>query len=567
MSVEQANQHKAEGNKAFSAGNFQEAITHFTKAIECNPNDHVFYSNRSACYASLGKYNEALQDAKKCVELKPDWAKGYGRKGLAEFYLQQLDDAEVSYRKGLELEPTNEQCKEGLKRVQEARNTASTSTDADTEELLNKLRNNPKTAEYVKDPGFVKKIAMLAEKPDMIFTLIQADPRLQDAFEVIFSELQQGVGSGFSGSNLSKPTDDRHAQKSEGKANGQNSSNKMEEEKKANSQHSKQSDPFEDAKNAGNEAYRKRDFQTALSYYDKALELNPNEYLIYNNKAAVYLEMKDFEKAQEMVDKALEVYKEQKPDFVKLAKMYHRKANIYLASEDYDNAIEYYKKSLLEDNNQKVKDDLKKAEKEKKLFEERRYINPELAEKHKEQGNQLFKKGDFPGALKEYDEAIRRNPNDAKLYSNKATSYMKLLEFPSALKMIDKALELDPQFVKGWAKKGVIHEGMKEYHRALEAFEKGLKIDPISEECKQGRDSVRMKILIGTGTKEDDEERFRHAMADPEIQRILADPTIQNVISELQERPTDPSVRKALRDPTISAKLEKLIAAGVIKTG
>lgn len=95
MSVEQANQHKAEGNKAFSAGNFQEAITHFTKAIECNPNDHVFYSNRSACYASLGKYNEALQDAKKCVELKPDWAKGYGRKGLAEFYLQQLDDAEV----------------------------------------------------------------------------------------------------------------------------------------------------------------------------------------------------------------------------------------------------------------------------------------------------------------------------------------------------------------------------------------------------------------------------------------------------------------------------------------
>ncbi len=40
---------QAQGNAAFSAGNFQEAIGFFTKAIEKDPNNHVLYSNRSAC--------------------------------------------------------------------------------------------------------------------------------------------------------------------------------------------------------------------------------------------------------------------------------------------------------------------------------------------------------------------------------------------------------------------------------------------------------------------------------------------------------------------------------------
>ena len=51
--MEEAQKYKALGNSAFQEGNFYEAIEHFTKAIELNPNDHIFYSNRSGTYASL----------------------------------------------------------------------------------------------------------------------------------------------------------------------------------------------------------------------------------------------------------------------------------------------------------------------------------------------------------------------------------------------------------------------------------------------------------------------------------------------------------------------------------
>lgn len=48
-----ATEFKNQGNAAFSAGRFEEAIKLFSRAIEEDPTQHVFYSNRSGAYASL----------------------------------------------------------------------------------------------------------------------------------------------------------------------------------------------------------------------------------------------------------------------------------------------------------------------------------------------------------------------------------------------------------------------------------------------------------------------------------------------------------------------------------
>jgi len=53
-------------------------------------------------------------------------------------------------------------------------------------------------------------------------------------------------------------------------------------------------------------------------------------------------------------------------------------------------------------------------------------------------------------------------------------------------------------------------------------------------------------------------------MSDPEIQRILSDPQMQLNLKKMQE---DPSyAMKAMQDPEMAKALNKLIAAGVIKT-
>lgn len=64
----------------------------------------------------------------------------------------------------------------------------------------------------------------------------------------------------------------------------------------------------------------------------------------------------------------------------------------------------------------------------------------------REEGNKLFKGGDFAGSVKSYTEAIARDPADARGYNNRAAAYQKLVAFPEALKDADKAISVDPTF-------------------------------------------------------------------------------------------------------------------------
>jgi len=254
-------------------------------------------------------------------------------------------------------------------------------------------------------------------------------------------------------------------------------------------------------------------------------------------------------------------------DYVKLGKALARKGTAYFAQCNYDEAIELYKSSLLENSDPAVKDQLKKAEKAKKDDEAQKMIDPVKAEEHRQQGNKLFEGGDYPGAVKEYTEGLKRDPNSKALFSNRCAAYIKLMEWQDGLKDAEKCLKMDPVFVKAYARKGTIHHFMKEYHKALATFDQGLKIDPESRDCKEGKQRTMSAIQTGAyaGDKQSDEERLRHAMADPEIQMLMSDPRVRQLLKDLQENPT--AGQQALRDPFLGEAFNKLIAAGVVKMG
>jgi tetratricopeptide (TPR) repeat protein len=111
---------KTLGNDAFTAGKFAEGVEHFTGAIKADPTDHVFFSNRSACYASLDKHAEAIKDATECVRLSPDWVKGYSRLGFAKYKSGDLDGALKAYQAGISRDPHNAALKDGIADVKVA---------------------------------------------------------------------------------------------------------------------------------------------------------------------------------------------------------------------------------------------------------------------------------------------------------------------------------------------------------------------------------------------------------------------------------------------------------------
>lgn len=93
-------QWKAKGNSALQSKDYDSAVECYTKAIELDGNNHVYYSNRSAAYLSKGDAQNALKDADSCVQVKPSWAKGYSRKGAALHSLKRYEEAAAAYKEG-----------------------------------------------------------------------------------------------------------------------------------------------------------------------------------------------------------------------------------------------------------------------------------------------------------------------------------------------------------------------------------------------------------------------------------------------------------------------------------
>lgn len=247
--------------------------------------------------------------------------------------------------------------------------------------------------------------------------------------------------------------------------------------------------------------------------------MNPDEILFHSNVAACYIEEKKFEDAIKACDVGIEKTKGTNYDYVKLAKVMARKASAMGKNGDIDAAVVVYEAALLENNDSKIKDEMKAMQKKQKEDDRLAYINPEMADAHKEAGNVALKAGDFPGAIKEYDEGLRRDPKNVALFSNRSQAYIKLMEPNQGMRDAEKVLALDPNFVKGWIRKGTCHQMMKEYHKAMEAFDNGLKLDPNSKECQDAKaKTINLIQQSSHASSGNDEERMQHAMADPEIQ-------------------------------------------------
>ncbi|CAH0550142.1 unnamed protein product [Brassicogethes aeneus] len=281
-------------------------------------------------------------------------------------------------------------------------------------------------------------------------------------------------------------------------------------------------------KEQGNAFYKKKEFDNAIARYRKAIEHDPTDITFYNNLAAVHFEQKEFEKCVKECEKGIEVGRENRADFKLIAKSFIRIGNAYKRMKKYESAKTCYEKSLTEHRTPEAESLLSDVENVIKEEEIKAYFDMELAEKEKEKGNELFKKGDFAAALRHYCEAIKRNPDDAKLYSNRAACYTKL-----GLEDCDKCVELDPKFLKGFIRKGHILQGMQQQEKAIFAFLKALEIDPNNAEALHG---LRACFIENSNLEGDQnsEKIWQRAKHDPEVQAILKLPAMRRILEQMQ---------------------------------
>lgn len=81
---------------------------------------------RAAAYNKLNDYRQAVDDCEEAIAIDPNYSKAYGRKGLALSGLGMHAEAIESYRKAIELDPTNQNFRVNLEIAEEkARESAA----------------------------------------------------------------------------------------------------------------------------------------------------------------------------------------------------------------------------------------------------------------------------------------------------------------------------------------------------------------------------------------------------------------------------------------------------------
>lgn len=552
----------------------------FTEAIEADPSNHVLYSNRSGAYASLKDFDKALEDANKITELKADWAKGWGRKGAALHGVGNLVDAIDAFEHALSLEPTNAQAKSGLESVRRAV-AAEAKEDGladdpsgglgsmfNDPQMIQKLAANPKTANLLGDSAFMNKVQQLKTNPNAMSEMM-GDPRMLQVMSVLLGvDMQFGnpedVGKGADAQEDVEMKDSKPAPEQPKKAPEPEPEPEPEDEEAIAAKKAKQEADAEKA--LGTTAYKKRSFDEAIAHYTKAWETH-KDITYMTNRSAAQFEKGDYDACIADCRTAIEHGREVMADFKLIAKAFGRIGTAYEKQGDLAQAIDGYQRSLTEHRTPDILNKLRAAEKAKRKAETDAYISPEKAEEARELGGQKFKEADWPAAVDAYSEMIRRAPEDPRGYSNRAACLIKLLTFPSAVADCDEAIKRDPAFIRAYLRKAQALFAMKEYNKCMDVCAEASTHDADGKNTReieqQSQKALQAQYEAREG--ESEEQAQSRIQNDPDIMAILQDPVMQSILQQAKGDPR--ALQDHMRNPDIKNKVQKLMAAGVIRMG
>lgn len=100
-------------------GNFQKAINALDKAIEKEPNNPIYYSERGVCHYHLELKKAALNDMNKAVELDPEYSYRYASRAYVRDGMGDTEGAISDYEIAIKLDPDDAVAHNNLGLLQE----------------------------------------------------------------------------------------------------------------------------------------------------------------------------------------------------------------------------------------------------------------------------------------------------------------------------------------------------------------------------------------------------------------------------------------------------------------
>lgn len=155
---------KNQGNKALTAGLFQEAHEFYSKAIELDSSNAIFFANRAQVEIKLEEYGSAIQDASRAIDLDPKYLKSYYRRAVAFCGVFDYKSAVKDYQTVLKSQPNEAATRQKLDECKKLLRQAAFAKAIEVEDepsVLEKLNLESLVDDDgldIDDPDFVNKM-------------------------------------------------------------------------------------------------------------------------------------------------------------------------------------------------------------------------------------------------------------------------------------------------------------------------------------------------------------------------------------------------------------------------
>ncbi|MEI3649617.1 MAG: tetratricopeptide repeat-containing serine protease family protein [Dolichospermum lemmermannii FEM_B0920] len=130
-------------------------------------------------------------------------------------------------------------------------------------------------------------------------------------------------------------------------------------------------------------------------------------------------------------------------------------------------------------------------------------INPNLAQAYNNRGIVRNELGDKPGAIDDYNQAIKINPNLAQAYNNRGGVRNDLGDKPGAIDDFNLAIKINPNFAEAYYNRGIVRNELGDKPGAIDDFNQAIKFNPNYALVYNNRGIVRNKLGDKQGAIDD----------------------------------------------------------------
>lgn len=230
----------------------------------------------------------------------------------------------------------------------------------------------------------------------------------------------------------------------------------------------------------GRRYFFREDFKKAISEFNKALEVEPDNIEAFSYLGHLYFSKEDFEKAASEFNKVLEV----DPDNIEaIISVGHA----YRVLKQYDDAEKYFKLACKKDpDNPRAYNSLSSFYYSKERMPE--------AVQYYEKGSEYHGVGNFKKAAVEYEEAIKLESDYIQAIAGLGVAYAGLDQYDKSEKYLKRVLEMEPYSFNVHGTLSYIYFKQERYNDSLEECRKAVQIKPndATIHCRIGRNLLFM---------------------------------------------------------------------------